>query len=100
MYSHTNPNLDVATVDPGTLALEGGLRRNNAPQHEIDALYQDPIKVTQIKYKHTSNSFLDRSCCWHFQRKGPHGPFIPSSIPPGYCQSTLQAGLSTAPSPH
>ena len=46
MYSSSSPSIDVATVDPSSLALEGGLRRNNAPQHEIDALYQNPVKVS------------------------------------------------------
>ena len=46
MYSSSNPGIDVTTVDPSSLALENGLRRNNAPQHEIDALYQDPVRVS------------------------------------------------------
>ena len=45
MYSNSNPPVDVTTMDPNALALEDGLRRNNAPQHQIDALYKDPVKV-------------------------------------------------------
>ena len=48
MYSTSNP--DITTVDPSILAIEGGLRRSNAPQHQIDALYQNPVQVRNSLY--------------------------------------------------
>ena len=75
MYSHSNPNIDIATVDPNILSLEGGLRQSNAPQHQIDALYQEEMKVGgNFRTLTTKLSFrLNLSAVWSTNKCIPIG---------------------------